>query len=229
MGFFENSIFFGVILSFVSYGLGTMLQKKFKLPIFNPILVATAIILVVLAVLHLDYNAYNAGAKYISFLLTPATICLAVPMYEKLELLKKNWKAVLVGIVSGGITSLCCILVLCAVFRLSHEEFASLLPKSVTTAIAMGISEELGGIVSITVPIVVVTGILGNIIAPFVCRVFRITEPVARGVGIGTSSHAVGTARAMQMGEIEGAMSSLSIAVAGLITVVLAPLFAQLL
>ena len=229
MGFFENSIFFGVILSFVSYGLGTMLQKKFKLPIFNPILVATAIILVVLAVLHLDYNAYNAGAKYISFLLTPATICLAVPMYEKLELLKKNWKAVLVGIVSGVITSLCCILVLCAVFHLSHEEFASLLPKSVTTAIAMGISEELGGIVSITVPIVVVTGILGNIIAPFVCRVFRITEPVARGVGIGTSSHAVGTARAMQMGEIEGAMSSLSIAVAGLITVVLAPLFAQLL
>ena len=146
-------------------------------------------------------------------------------MYEQMELLKKNWKAVMAGILSGVLTSLICILAMAAVFSLSHETYVTLLPKSITVAIGMGVSEELGGYVTITVAVILITGILGNMIGEGVCRLFRIKEPIARGVAIGTASHAIGTARAMEMGEVEGAMSSLSIAVAGLLTVAFASVF----
>ena len=162
-------------------------------------------------------------------MLTPATVCLAIPLYEQIELLKHNVKAIMAGIISGVLTSLISVFAMAAVFGFSHEEYVTLLPKSITTAIGMGVSDELGGIVTITVAVIIVTGIFGNVIGEHVCRLFRIEEPVAKGIAMGSASHAIGTAKAMEMGEIEGAMSSLSIAVAGLLTVVGASVFAQFL
>ncbi|MBD9097874.1 MAG: LrgB family protein [Ruminococcaceae bacterium] len=228
MELFEHSAYFGVAVSLLSYGLGTVLKKKFKWAIFNPLLIAIAVTIVFLAVTRMDYSVYYESAKYLSWLLTPATVCLAVPLYEKLELLKKNWKAVMAGILSGVLTTLLSVLGLSVLFALSHEEYVTFLPKSITTAIGMGISEELGGQVTLTVAVIILTGILGNMAAPAICRLFHITEPIAKGVAIGTSAHAMGTAKAMEMGEVEGAMSGLSIAVSGLLTVIGASVFAQL-
>ena len=224
-----NSVFFGVMVSILTYELGMFLKRKLKLAIFNPLLISIAAVIVCLLAFNIDYDSYNAGAKYISYLLTPATVCLAVPLYEQVELLKKNAKAIFAGILSGVLTSILCALAGCVIFGLSHEQYVTLLPKSITTAIGMGVSEELGGIVTITVAVIIITGVFGNMMAEFVCKVFRIQEPVAKGIAIGSAAHAVGTAKAMEMGDIEGAMSSLSIAVAGLMTVVAAPLFAEIL
>lgn len=225
----SSSVFLGVMISLLTYEFGVFLRKKFKLAVFNPILVAIISVIVILLFFKVDYESYNEGAKYLSYLLTPATICLAIPLYEQLELLKKNFKAIMVGIASGVLTSLLCVLALSVLFRLSHEAYVTLLPKSITTAIGMGVSEEMGGMVTITVAVIIITGVLGNMIAETVCKMFKIEEPIAKGVAIGSSSHAVGTAKAMEIGEVEGAMSSLSIAVAGLLTVVGASIFANFL
>lgn len=227
MTFFENSVFFGVTISLIAYGLGVILQKKFKMAIFNPLMISIIAVIIILVVSGIDYEIYNSGAKYLSYLLTPATVCLAIPLYEKFELLKQNMKAVLIGILGGVLTALCTIFALSLLFKLSYAEYASLLPKSITTAIGIGVSEELGGYVTLTVATIIITGTFGNMAAPFLCRLFKIEEPIAKGIAIGTSAHAVGTAKAMEMGKIEGAMSSLSIAVAGLLTVVGASIFAQ--
>ena len=175
----------------------------------------------VLSLLKIEYKHYNEGAKYISYLLTPATVCLAVPLYRQFTLLKQNKNA-------GVLTSLLSVFLLAKLFGLDHEQYVTLLPKSITTAIGLGISEELGGFTTITVAVIIVTGIMGNVIAELVFRIFRIEEPVAKGLAMGTASHAIGTAKALEIGEIEGAMSSLAIAVAGLVTVFAAPLFANL-
>lgn len=222
-----ESVFFGVMLSLIAYEIGVQFKKKIGLVIFNPLLVAIVITMVVLLICQVDYDTYYAGAKYLSYLLTPATVCLAIPLYEQLELLKGNWKAIMLGICSGVLTSLVSVLVFSMVSGLNHKEYVTLLPKSITTAIGMDVSKELGGYVTITVAVIVITGLFGNIIAETVCKVFRIEEPVARGIAIGSSAHAMGTTKAMEMGEIEGAMSSLSIAVAGLLTVVGASVFAH--
>ncbi len=224
-----NSTYFGVMISMFAYGLGSYIKKKYKLAIFNPLLISITVIIVFLQVFQIDYESYNTGAKYLSYLLTPATVCLAIPLYEQLDLLKRNVKAIMAGLISGVFTSLTCVLALSILFQLSHKEYVTLLPKSITTAIAMGVSEELGGIVTITVAVIIITGVLGNIIAEQVCKLFRITEPVAKGIAIGSSAHAIGTVKAIEMGEVEGAMSSLSIAVAGLITVVGSSIFANFL
>ena len=221
----EQSVFFGVAVSIAAYEAGSLLKKKYHSALFNPLLLSVAATIVLLILFRIDYDTYYEGAKYLSYLLTPATVCLAVPMYEQLELLKKNLKAVMVGILSGVLMSLGCILVMAIVFGLNHETYVTLLPKSITTAIGMGVSEELGGYVTITVATIVITGVLGNIIGEGLCKLFHIEEPIAKGVALGTASHAIGTARAMEMGEIEGAMASLSIAVAGLLTVVGALVF----
>ena len=226
--FFQDSVFFGASISIISYGIGMLLQRKFKLPFLNPLLISIVITVVVLIVGHIDYDTYYVSAKYLSYLLTPATVCLAVPLYEKFDLLKKNLKAVSIGITSGVITSLCSILVMAVFFKLNHEEYVTFLPKSITTAIGMGVSEELGGYVTLTVAMIIITGIFGNVIAVSVCRLFRITDPIAKGVSIGSAAHALGTAKALEIGEVEGAMSSLSIVVAGLLTVVGASIFANL-
>ena len=189
--FFESSAFLGVAVSLLSYALGSFLKKKFKTGIFNPLLISIVITIVFLLTCNIDYETYNDGAKYLSWLLTPATVCLAIPLYQQIELLKKNHKAVLVGILSGVLTSLTTIMILAFIFKLSHKEYVTMLPKSITTAIGIGI-----------------------------CKLFKINHPIAKGIAIGTASHAIGTAKAMELGEIEGAMSSLSIAVSGILTVV---------
>jgi predicted murein hydrolase (TIGR00659 family) len=226
--FVQNSMFFGVFLSIATYELGVLLKRKWKIAIFNPLLISVILIIIILLVGHIDYEVYNQGAQYITYLLTPATVALAVPLYEQLQPLKDNWKAILLGILSGALTSAVCVLVLSMLFGFTHEQYVTLLPKSITTAIGMGLSEELGGIVSITVAVIVLTGVIGNMFAEQICRLFRITEPVAKGIGIGSASHAMGTAKAMEIGEVEGAMSSLSIAVSGIITVIFAIVFSKI-
>ena len=226
--FLEYSVFFGVFISIITYEIGVLIKKKLKLAIFNPLLISIALIIVFLLAFHIKYNVYESGAQYLSYFLTPATVALAVPLYEQIEPLKKNWKAVVAGILSGALTSALCVLAVALIFQLDHKQYVTLLPKSITTAIGMGLSEELGGIVTITVAVIVVTGVIGNMFAESICKLFHITDPVAKGIGIGSASHAMGTAKAMEMGEIEGAMSSLSIAVSGLLTVVVSIIFAQI-
>ncbi len=223
-----DSVFFGAVISLIAYEGGLLLKKKFKLAILNPLLIGTVCVMAVLSLLKVEYTHYNESAKYISYLLTPATVCLALPLYRQMNLLRQNLKAVAGGIAVGVLTSLVSVFLLAKLFGLTHEQYVTLLPKSITTAIGLGISEELGGITTITVAVIIVTGILGNVTAEFVCRVFQIEEPVAKGLALGTDNHAIGTAKALEMGEIEGAMSSLAIAVAGLITVFGASVFAQL-
>lgn len=224
-----DSVFFGVTLSIVAYLIGDLIKKKTGLGIFNPLLISIAICIAVLAVSGVDYDTYNASAHYLSWFLTPATVCLAVPLYEQLELLKKNWQAMLLGIGAGVLTSVVTVLVLAKLLGLNHQEYVTLLPKSITTAIGMGVSEELGGYVTITVAVIIITGVLGNILAELICKVFKIEHPIAKGLAIGSASHAIGTAKAMEMGDVEGAMSSLSIAVAGILTVVGASIYAMFL
>lgn len=222
-----NSAVFGAFISIAAFEVGLLIKKKFKLAILNPLLISIVIVIVLLRFFHIDYDAYNNGAKYISYLLTPATVCLAVPLYKQFETLKNNWKAIAVGVLSGVLSSLGGLFVFCHLFRLTHQQYVTLLPKSITTAIGMSVSQELGGIESITVAVIIVTGILGNIFAEMICKVFRIHEPIAKGIAIGTSAHAIGTAKAMDMGEVEGTMSGLAIPVAGLMTVLLASVFAN--
>ena len=225
--FFCNSVFFGVMISILAYELGMFLKKKFKFAFFNPLLISIIVVILVLTLLHVDYDSYNAGGKYLSYLLTPATVCLAIPLYQQIKLLKENVVAIFAGIISGVLTSLVCIFAFALIFNFGHEEYVTLLPKSITTAIGMGISEELGGYVTITVAVIIITGVLGNICGEAVCKIVKITNPVAKGIALGTSSHAIGTAKAMEMGEIEGAMSSLSIVIAGICTMVGASVFAN--
>ena len=224
--FAASSAYLGLLISLAVYFLGLKLKQKTGLALFNPLLVAVAGTMLFLLAFDIDYEAYNRSARLLSDLLTPATVCLAVPLYEQFERLRAHARAVLAGIVSGVITSLLCVLVLCALFGLDHAAYVTLLPKSITTAIGMGVCEELGGYVAITVAVIIMTGILGNMIAETVFRLLRIEDPIARGVVLGTSAHAIGTAKALELGEVEGAMSSLSIAVAGILTVFGASLFA---
>ncbi|MGL6201498.1 MAG: LrgB family protein [Lachnospiraceae bacterium] len=223
--FVFESAMFGMVLTISSYLLGVYLKNKFKLAILNPLLLSVIISIIVLLVFHINYDDYYESAKYVSYLLTPATVCLAIPLYQKIALLKKYATAIIAGIIAGVISSLGSILGFAVLFQLTHEEYVTLLPKSITTAIGIGVSEEHGGIVTITVAVIIITGLLGNMLAESICKMFKITNPVAKGIAIGTSSHAVGTAKAMEMGEVEGAMSSLAIVVAGICTVIGAAVF----
>lgn len=225
MEFIRNSAFFGVAISLISYGLGTILKRKFKLAIFNPLLISVIITIAVLLIFKIDYQVYEKGSKVIGFLLTPATVCLAVPLYEQFNILKKNKTAIFFGILSGVVTSLITVLLMAILFNIGHSNYVTLLPKSITTAIGMDLSEELGGYTSLTVAAIVITGIFGNVIGSFVLKLFRITEPVAEGVALGCASHVIGTSKAIELGEIQGAMGSLSIVIAGIITVIGATVF----
>lgn len=224
-----NSATLGFVISLLAYEIGLAIKKKWKLAILNPLLISILLVIGVLILFGVDYDSYNASAQYLSYLLTPATVCLAIPLYIQLDVLKKNVVAIMVGILSGVAASMGSILAMAMAFGLSRKEYVTLLPKSITTAIGMGVSEELGGYVTISVATIIITGVLGNIFAESVCKLFRIRHAVSRGLAIGTAAHAVGTAKAMEMGEVEGAMSSLAIVVCGLCTVVGASVFASFL
>ena len=224
----ESSLYFGMLISVGAYLFGVWLRQKTGLAILNPLLVAIILVIAFLSVFHINYEEYNKGAGFLSYLLTPATVCLAIPLYRQLELLKKNLVAVAAAIVTGVLGSAGSIFVMARAFGLEHTHYVSLLPKSITTAIGMGVSEEAGGIVTLTIVSIIITGILGNIIADWLFGIFKIEEPMAKGLALGTAAHAIGTARALELGEIEGAMGSLAIAVAGLLTVLVVPLVSGL-
>lgn len=224
-----NSAASGVFISLAAYGIGTLVKRKWNGPLANPLLIAIILVILFLKLSGVEYETYNASAKYLTYLLAPATVSLAIPMYERMQLLKENYAAILTGILSGVLASLVCVLAMALVFHLSQAEYVTLLPKSVTTAIGMDIAKELGGHSEIAAAVIIITGVLGNMAAEPICRIFAIRHPVAKGIALGTSAHAIGTAKAMEMGETEGAMSSLAIVVAGVCTVVGATVFAGLL
>ena len=227
--FLRSSAVWGVVLTVCSYALGTFLNRKTKAAWCNPLLLGSIFVIVFLSLSGIPYGDYKQNTSVMTYLLLPATVSLAVPLYEQWELLRKNEAAILAGISAGVITSIGCILLIALVFHLTPEIAVSLLPKSVTTAIGVDVSTELGGIPALTTVVIVLTGITGNLIAVGLCRLLRITDPIARGIAIGTCSHAIGTSKALEMGDVEGAMGSLSIAVAGILTAVLCPFAVALL
>ena len=220
MAEWTKSPFFGVALSVAAFWIGVKLQKKTGLVLCNPLLVAVTLVVGVLLVLGIPYEHYNQGGSLINLFLAPATACLAVAIYSKVRLLKENWLPILVGCAVGSAVSMGSVLGLCRLFRLDEVMAASLLPKSVTTPIAVSVSQAHGGIPSITVVAVLLTGIMGSILAPLLIRLFRVKDPVVAGLSIGACSHAIGTSKALELGETEGAMSGLAIGVCGLVTVI---------
>lgn len=223
-----GSVFFGIILTVITFYIGNLLKRKLKHPLANPILISGMAVIGILVFFDIDFDTYNKGAKYIGFLLTPATVCLAIPLYEEIQHLKNNWLAIMSGIISGIISSAATVFVLSLVFKLGHQEYVTLLPKSITAAIGMDISKQLDGVVSITVAIIIITGLIGNIMGEFILEKFNIKHPIAKGVAYGASSHALGTSKAMEIGELEGAISGLSLAVSGILTVFAVSIFANL-
>ena len=216
-----ESPFFGVALSVLAFWVGVRIQKKTGLVLCNPLLIGVVLTAGVLLLFRIPYEAYNQGGALINLFLSPATACLAVAIYGKRQILKENWLPILVGCTVGSAASMGSILLLCRLFGLDEAMTASLLPKSVTTPIAISVSQAHGGIGSITVVAVLITGIFGSIAAPLLIKLFRVREPLAAGLAIGACSHAVGTSRALELGETEGAMSGLAIGVCGIVTVVL--------
>lgn len=219
-----SSPVFGVLISLAAYEIGVYIKDKTKLSIFNPLLIAIIILIVFLTKFNIKYDDYNNGGQVISFFLAPATVTLALPFYKKFSLFKKNALPILIGILSGSIAGIICVIVLSRLFNLSNVLTVSLIPKSITTPIGMALSKQMGGLPSITVVAIIITGILGSIIGPFLYKILKFKDKVAMGIAMGACSHAVGTAKAMEIGEVEGAMSSLTMAISGILTVVLAPI-----
>ncbi len=216
-----SSPLFGIVLCVAAFELGVWLQKKLKTPLCHPLLIAVALIIAVLNVFHISFEDFNEGGQLVSLFLAPATAVLALSIYSQLAVLKKHFLPILAGCLAGSLASMASAFGLCRLFGLDDALTMSMLPKAVTTPIAMGVSEAHGGIVSVTVAAVIVTGVLGAMAAPALIRLFRVKDPVEAGVAIGACSHAVGTTRAIELGEVQGAMSSIAIGVSGLITVLI--------
>lgn len=226
--FLQNSAYFGFFLTLFGYWLAVKISKKVKSTLCNPLLISIILIIFFLKLTGISYETFDNGAKYINYFLTPATVCLAVPLYRQIKLLKENVWAIVISIFSGSVACAALIFVMSKIFALNGEIYASLVPKSITTAIALGMSEELGGMASVTVMAVFITGIGGAVIANTVFKLAKIEDPMAQGLAIGTASHAIGTSKALEMGEIQAAMSSLAIAVTGVMTVIIGPIVAGL-
>ena len=222
----QSSAYFGFFISLFGYWVSTQIAKRMRSTLCNPLLLTIIFIIAFLKLADISYASYDNGAKYINYFLTPSTVCLAVPLYRQLKLLKEYAGAILISIMSG--TAACAIMIfgLAKLFLLEISIYASLVPKSITTAIALGMSEELGGLSAVTVMAVFVTGILGAVIANTVFKIYKIEDPVAQGLAMGTASHAIGTSKALELGEIQAAMSSLAIAVTGILTVIVGPIVA---
>lgn len=227
--FLESVSLFPLVLSLGTYQIGVWCQKKTKSALCNPLLIATILSIGVLLVTGFDLQAYQSGSSWITWLLTPATVCLAVPLYEQLKVFKNDLGAILTGVAAGTVASLGFVLLMCCLFRLEDVLTISLLPKSVTTAIGLALTESADGIPALTSAAIIITGILGNLTGTFLCKLLHITDPVAQGVGFGTASHVIGTSRAGEVDPLAGAVSSLSLAVAGILTAVLFPLMLMLL
>lgn len=222
MSEFTASPYFGIILSIFAFELGIVINKKLKTPIANPLLIAILLVIAVLQVCRIPIENYNQGGEIITMFLAPATAALGISIYAQLETLKKNWLPIVIGTAVGAGVSMISVFTLCKLFKLDETLTASLLPKSVTTPIAIEVSAQLGGLVPVTVAAVIITGIAGAILAPVMIKVFRIKEPIAAGVAIGACSHAMGTTKALELGQIQGAMSGISIGITGVMTVIYA-------
>lgn len=219
-----NSPLFGIFLTLVAFEAGVFISKKFKYSFLNPLLIGNILIVGFLLITGISLESYNVGGDYISVMLSPATVVLAIPLYRQISKLRQFWKPILAGIFAGSLTSIACVILFSKLLGLSNTLMLSLLPKSVTIPMGSVISSQIGGIPSVTIIAITVTGITGAVAAPAVCRFCHIKHKVAQGIAIGTASHALGTTRAMEMGEVQGAMSSLAIGIAGLFTAVVAPL-----
>lgn len=216
---------FGIVLTIAMYLIALWINKKIKISALNPLLVSTIFVIVFLLVTKISYEDYNIGGKYITFLIAPSTVALVVNLYRNIDLLKKNIVPIIVGVFVGVITAIISVFAMTSILGIQGEIQTSLVPKSLTTAIGVAISKEFGGIEAITVFSIIVTGIIGAVISPYVFKIFNIKSKVAKGIGLGTSAHAIGTSKAIEMGEVEGGMSGLSIALAGFISVILIPIF----
>lgn len=215
-----NTPYFGISLTIIAFLIGQKIQKKTGLLICNPLIIAVVIIVGILLILKIPYESYQQGGSIINMFLAPATACLAVSIYNKIQILKENWLPILVGCACGSLASMASVYAMCKLFRLDDAITAAMLPKSLTTPIAVSVAESLGGVSSITVVVVIFTGILGSIFAPTLIKVFRVNDPMTAGLSIGACSHAIGTSKALQIGEIEGAMSGLAIGICGIFTVI---------
>ena len=218
-----------VVLTLFAYQFGLLCQKKCKTPLFNPILIGMLLVILFLSLTGMERKSYQDGTKYLSWLMTPATISLAIPMYEQFQILRKNLKAIAVGVAAGTISCLGMVLALSLIFGYDQSLTISLLPKGITTAIGMTLAELYGGTSSIATLAIVITGILGNMFGTYFCKWFGITQEIAQGVAFGTSSHVIGTAKANEISTLTGAVSSLSLVVSGLLTALVFPLLASLL
>ena len=219
-----NNPLFGVIISLIAFEIGKFIFNKTKLAIFNPLLIATIIVMGFLNIFHITVVDYMLGGNLIVFFLAPATVVLAIPLFQQIDLLKKHFIPIIGGGIVGAVVAILSVIILGKLLGIDHQLLVSFMPKSITTPIGIELSKMLGGIPSITVFAIIITGITGNATAPFIYSIFRIKNPIAKGLGLGISSHAVGTSRAIEMGKVEGAMSALSIVIAGILTIILAPI-----
>lgn len=224
-----SSPLFSIFLCIIAYKAGLLLQQKTRLALANPLLIAILLVIAFLTITGISLDQFNEGASFISMFLTPATCMLALSIYRQADKLKKNFIPILAGTLVGSIVSITSVLLLCSLFGLEDSITHSLIPKSVTTPIAMDVSSSLGGIVPITIAAVIITGIIGAVLAPTLIKVFKIKNPIVRGIAIGTSSHALGTSKALEIGEVEGAMSGIALGLSGIITVLLALLLTSFL
>lgn len=218
-----------LILTIGAYQVGLWCRKKWDHPVCNPILIAVVLVIAVLLLTGIPVERYQAGTSAISWLLTPATVCLALPLYEHLKVLKKNLPAIFAGIGAGTVVSLACVFLLCRLFRLDNTFTVSLLPKSITTAMGIVLSGQNGGIPSLTTAVIIVTGILGSLAGAMLCKLLKLDDPISQGVAFGTASHVIGTSKATELGQLQGAVSSLSLTVAGILTAIMFPVALTLL
>lgn len=216
---------FGLFITIFAYCIGISINKKFKRTIYNPLAIAIILIIIFLKVFNISYEDYSRGGDIITLFLGPATAALALSVYRQRRLLKKHFLAIFVGTGVGSLTSVGSIAIMGKLLNIDAPTLSSLLPKSVTTPIAIAISASIGGIPAVTVAAVIITGLLGSLFAPLLIKIFNIKHPVAQGVGIGACSHALGTSKAIELGEDIGAMSGISIAFSGLFTVIFALAF----
>lgn len=224
MSIITNNILFGIVLSLLAFEIGLYIYRKTKIPVFNPLLISICIVIIFLLAFNVDFETYNEGAKFINMFLGPSTVILAVPLYKQIELLKKHATSIIIGVLLGSLLGIFSVIGLSYIMGLDASLIKSLLPKSVTTPIGIELSNQLGGIVPITVLAIIISGITGAVLGPIICKLFKINDRVAIGVALGTAAHAVGTTKALELGETEGAMSGLSIGIAGIMTVFIAPI-----
>lgn len=213
-----------IVLTLGAYQVGLWCRKKWNHPIVNPLLIAVILIIGFLLLTGLPLESYQAGTAGLSWLLTPVTVCLAVPLYEQVKQLKKNLPAIAVGVAAGAVTSILVVLCMAWLFRLDRDLTVSLLPKSATSAMSMVLSEQAGGIGTLTTAVSILSGVQGALMGNVLCKLLKLTHPIAQGVALGTASHVVGTTKATEMGALQGAVSSLSLALSGILTAILMPL-----